>query len=183
MLAALKSSIGYRQALKAVRQRTAPPWPDRPQDRKLLVLLPYEEEDTRAAWGLIKTLDIPTSHVIPVSLSDAVPYVPDAYAGAVFKVEEKLRDWRGIPKRIITDAIWTQRPHVALDLSPGFDLGAAYLVGASTAQFRIGLFSEEGEPFYDFMIAESAGYASAIAAMRQHLTAILPPVLAFEEAA
>lgn len=180
MIRSLKHHLGYRSALRAVRKRSVKTWSVSARDRKVLVLLPDGEEALRTAWGFVRSLSVLTSHVIPVSLSDGVAYTPDAYAGAVFKVGEKLHDWRGIPKRIITEAIWTQRPDVALDLTDSFELGAAYLVGASSAAFRIGFYSDEGEPFYDFMIAPRAGYESALDAMRHHLSAIHPPVLEFE---
>jgi len=181
VLDALKRKLAYRHACKAVLHRAVPEWPERPQDRRVLVLLPEAEADLRAAWAFVKTLDLHPTHLIPVSLRDGVAYVPDAFAGAVFTVGTKQRDWRGLPQKVISDALWTQRPHVALDLSPGFDLAAAYLVGASPARFRVGFFSDEGEPFYDFMIAQTDGYASAVESLRTYLASVVPPVLAFAD--
>jgi hypothetical protein len=105
--------------------------------------------------------------------------VPDAFAGAVRTVGAKGLDWRGLPRRAVAEALWHQRPDVALDLNPAFDLAAAYLVGASPARFRVGLHSETGEPFFDLMVAPTGGYAAALDALRGYLASVEPPVLSF----
>jgi len=175
----LRQRLGYRAALRAARQRTVHDWPVPPPDRKVLVLLPHEEGDLRAAWRFVQTIDEPRGHLVPAITADRVPYTPDAFAAGVATVGERARDWRGLPRRAEAQKLWSDKLHVALDLTPGFDLAAAYLVGASPARFRVGLYSAEGEPFYDLLIAPTGGYEAALTALRGYLAAIEPPVLSF----
>ena len=147
----------------------------------MLIVLPQEEEEVRIAWKLVKAIDAPRGRVMPVSLHGRVPYVPDAFAGAVFQVEESKLDWRGLPKKVVSDAVWTRRPNVAIDLSSSFDLAAAYLVGASSAALRVALHNPQAEPFFDLLIAPTHGYRVAVGALRHYLAALEPPALAFSD--
>ena len=179
MLDAFRSRLGYRAALAAVRSRTPASGPGGLLSRRVLVLLPPEEEDLRAAWRFVQSLDEPPAHLVPALTTGRVAYVPDAFAGHVFSAGEKGLDWRGLPTPAVREALWTPPPYVALDLNPAFDLAASYLVGASPARFRVGLYSEEREPFYDLMIRSKGGYDEALAALRGYLAAFEPPVVAF----
>ena len=179
MLDPLRQRLGYRAALRAARGRQ-PVIETRPLvERRVLALLPPEERDLRAAWRFLKTVDVPRSRMVVAVTAGAVAYAPDAFAGSVATVGDKERDWRGLPRRALAQKLWAPGPHVALDLSPAFDLTAAYLVGASPARFRIGLYSEAGEPFYDLLLAPTEGYEAALGALRGYLDAIEPPVLPF----
>jgi hypothetical protein len=175
----LRSRLGYRAALRAARRRTPTSAPGRLLSRRVLILLPPKEDDLRAAWRFVQALDEPPAHLVPALTVGRVPYAPDAFAGHVQTVGEQERDWLGIPARSARERLWTPPPQVALDLNPSFDLAAAYLVGASPARFRAGLYGEEREPFYDLLIRPKEGYAAALEALRGYLAAIEPPVVAF----
>ena len=135
----------------------------------------------RVAWQFIRAIDAPRGRIQPVSLYGRVPYVPDAFAGGVYQVEEQKLDWRGLPPSKVTAAVWGRQPHVALDLSASFDLAAAYLVGASPARLRVGLHTPEAEPFFDFLIAPTHGSRVALRALRNYLAALDPPAVAFTD--
>jgi hypothetical protein len=179
VLDAFRSRLGYRAALAAVRRRTPVVGPGALLSRRVLVLLPPQEDDLRAAWRFVQALDEPAAHLVPALTSGRVPYVPDAFAGHAVAVGEEGLDWRGLPTRAVRERLWTPPPQVALDLNPAFDLAAAYLVGASPAGFRAGLYGAEREPFYDLLLRPTDGYAAALDALRGYLTAVEPPVVAF----
>ena len=79
------------------------------------------------------------------------------------------------------EKLWKNEPALAIDLSPTFDLAAAYLVGASPAQLRVAIYSEEGEPFYDFLVAPTGGYREALRALQGYLNDIRPFALSFTD--
>ena len=175
MFDALRQSRALRAALKAVADRRplAPEAP--PRARRLVAILPHAEDagatSQREAWAFLASLDLPPSHIVPVAIGRDVG-APDRFAGSVLHVIEKDLDWRGLPRRVVADALWKKRPDVALDLSETFSLPAAYLVGGSPAAVRIGLDpSPEAQPFYDLVVTGGPE------ALRRALAQIEPPVL------
>lgn len=177
MLGDLRQRLGYHAALRTLRKRPVPAGAASPPGARVLALLPHEEVPLRAAWRLIQAIEIPRNRLVPVLTADRVAYAPDAYVGSVTTLGERSRDWRGLPRRAAAEGVWKGPLLTALDLTPGFDLASAYLVGASPARYRIGLYSPEGEPFYDLLLAPTDGYEAALQALRAYLVAIEPPVL------
>ena len=173
MLDGFRYRLGYRAALRAERKRTVVE--AAPEERgRVLVLLPSEEALLLPAWGFIQSLGVAMSDLVPVSTTGRVPYAPDAFAGGVRTLSDDDLDWRRLPRQKTAEALWAPPPTLALDLTPDFDLPAAYLIGASPARFRVGLHSPEAEPFFDLLIAPTAGYAEALQALRRYLGAVEP---------
>ena len=176
MLDALRYRLGYRVAQRAARSR-GPVGEGAATGPRVLALLPTEEEPARDAWAFVRSLGLSPRELIAVVAADRIPYAPDAYVGHVRTVGEKDLDWRGLPRRTVTEALWDAPLALALDLNPSFDLASAHLVGGSAARLRVGLHSDEGEPFYDLLVAPTEGYREALAALRRYLAAVAPPVL------
>ena len=177
MFDALKFRLARRRALKRVRTRTVRPWSPSPVVRHVLVVMPAGEEAAREAWRFVKSLGLPPKQVTPVVLSGEVTYVPAEYVRFLQRLEGEEVGKLGLPRAEFAEKVWGEHPGVAFCLVPEFDLAAAYLVGASPAQLRVGLYSEEAEPFYDLMIAPGTSYASAFASLRDTLLRMDPPAL------
>lgn len=128
----------------------------RVNERRVVVVMPRAEDTEstaqREAWAFLSSLDLAPNHIVPLVFGRDVG-TPDAFAGGVLHVRDGDLDWRRMPKRVVTEAVWTRRPDVAIDLSDGFNLAAAYLIGGSPAGVRIGTNSDpEAALFYDLVI-------------------------------
>lgn len=178
MFDALKNRLARRRALKRVRERTVRPWHLNPGARRVLVVLPAGEAAAQEAWRFVKSLKLPPNQIIPVVLSGEVTYVPAEYVRYLKRLEGSDLGRLGLPTAAFAEKVWGEKPEIAFCFAPTFDLAAAYLVGASPAQFRVGIFSEEADPFFDLMIAPGASIASAFVSLRETLRRIEPPVLA-----
>lgn len=175
MLDALRHSRARRAALAAASTRQAFPPEARLNARRVFAVLPVAEDASddaqREAWTFLSTLDLSPGHIVPVVFGRDVG-APDRFAGSVLHIGEKSLDWRGLPRTAVSEALWTQRPDVAIDLSQTFSVAAAYLVGGSPAGIRIGLDpSPEAAPFYDLVVTGGAE------GLRRALKQIEPPVL------
>lgn len=182
MFDAVKARLARRRALKLVGQRTVRPWTPEPAARRVLVVLPTGEEAAREAWRFVKSLGLPPKQLIPVVLSGEVTYVPAEFIRLLRRLEEEDLGRVGLPKEAFAREVWGEQPDVAFCLTPTFNLAAAYLVGASPARFRVGIYDDEAEPFFDLMIAPGASLASAFRALRETLRRIDPPVLSLAPA-
>lgn len=176
MFDAAKAQIARRSALKQVQRRVVWAWTPDPAARRVLVVLP-SGDTAREAWRFVKSLGLPPKQIIPVVLSGAVSVVPAAFVSRVIRLEDDDLNWIGLPKRDFAERVWAMEPDVAFSLMPAFDLAAAYLVGASPAPFRVGLFDEEAEPYYDLMMTPSEDGAPMYSLLRDTLLRIRPPVL------
>ena len=176
MLDAVRRRLARRAILAAARERTPRPLPGRPDDRHALVLLPVDETGQRAAWPLIAELDLPASQLSLVVVSERVAYAPDRFVGSVRRIGPKDTDWRGLPRAETVVALHGS-VDVAINLSAGDDLAAAFLVGASPAAIRIGAHAREAERYYDLMLAGAASQSELVAALRHALQQIDPPIL------
>ncbi|MEM8557953.1 MAG: hypothetical protein AAGG50_09025 [Bacteroidota bacterium] len=173
----------YRTARKSVERRQEGAWSQHPAARKVMVVLPDEDDAVRSVWRFIRRLDLPSANVIPVSRGGHVVYAPDDFIGSVRVLQPNdYRRFTRLPKANAAAALWGEGPEVALSLRVPFDLNAAYLVGASPARFRIGFHDPHAEPFFDFMLAPDADLAHALDALARYLDGIAPPVLAFRDA-
>jgi hypothetical protein len=175
MLEALRHARALRAARRAAASRRVFPPEARPEDRRLFAVLPRvtetDRDAQREAWQFLSGLPLAPSRIVPVVFGRDEG-APDAFAGSVLHVSEKDVDWRGLPKRVVAEALWSQRPDVALDLTGAGDVGAAYLVGGSPAAVRVGSDpSPEAAAFYDLVVTGGP------AALRRALSQIEPPVL------
>ncbi len=179
MLDALKTRLARRRALKLVGQRAVQPWAADPAARRVLVVLPAGEAKAKEAWRFLGGLGIPEAQIVPVVPSGLIAFTPAAFIGRIKRLDEKAVDLLGLPKREVAEALWTPPPDLAFCLTPAFDLGAAALVGASPAAFRIGLAGAAAgaEPFFDLTVAPSDSFASALAVLETALGKIEPPVV------
>ncbi len=177
MLDAIKSRLAARQALRLIERRTVRPWAADPGARRALVVLPAAELEAKEAWRFVKALGIPSRQVTPVVPSSLVAYAPADFIGRVKRLDDKALGLLGLPKSAFADGLWEPAPDLAFCLTPEFDLAAATLVGASPAAFRVGLYDEAAEPFFDLMIARGDSFASALGALEQALRKVEPPVV------
>lgn len=182
MFDAAKAHLARRSALKQVRRRTARPWTTGPGHRRVLVVVPTGDETAHDAWRFVSSLGIPPPRIIPVVLSGQVTHVPAEYITRLMRLDEEHLNIIGLPKKDFARRVWDEEPDVAFALAPTFDIAAAALVGASPAPFRIGLYSEEAEPFFDLMVAPGASLVSSFDTLRATLAHIAPPVLAIDPA-
>jgi hypothetical protein len=176
-LAPLRDRLAWGAARRAARHRQAAELSPRLYDRRLLVVLPAGAEEQRDAWKLVRALDLDPRHVMALTLGSPLAHVPDAFAGNAKVYGPEALDWRGLPSRVTTAAIWGWRPDVAVDLSRPFSLAAAYLVGGSGAAIRAGYFDKRSEPFLDLLYAPGEGAPAE--GLTRYLSAIEPPVLPF----
>lgn len=175
MLDAFRHSRALKAAHKAVAARRGQPPEATTSARRLFAILPEAEDaadrSQREAWAFLSALDLAPGRIVPVTLGRGVD-APDRFAGSVLHITEKEMDWRGLPRRVVSEGLWTQRPDVALDLTSGFTLAAAYLVGGSPASVRIGLdASPEASPFFDLVVT------GGLNALQRALAQIEPPIL------
>lgn len=180
-LNSLRQKAAYGIAKSAVRSRSTVAAPLDPHQARVLVVLPTDEYHSRAAWKFILEVETPRQHIQPVVFGERVSYAPDAFAGRVKTITPRQQDWRRLPEKDVVSELWGREPHVAIDFSYPFSLASAYLCGASPALFRIALYSEDAEPFYDFLLAPQQDLSAAYDAMKSYLKAVEPPVLAFKE--
>lgn len=181
MFDAIIYRLGRRRALQRMRERAVQPLNPKPSARRVLVVVPAGDA-ARDAWRFVKSLGLPPIQVSAVALPGEVTYVPAEYVRFLRRLEGDDMGRIGLPKAAFTEAVWGEAPDIAFCLAPEFDLAAAYLVGASPAQLRVGFHSDEAEPFYDLMIASGASTASAFTALHDTLRRITPPVLALRPA-
>ncbi|MEM1043452.1 MAG: hypothetical protein AAGI91_12585 [Bacteroidota bacterium] len=177
MLDAIKTRLARRSALKLTERRTVRPWNPNPAARRALVVLPAEEIEAKEAWRFLNDLGIPSRQIVPVVPSSLVPYAPADFIGRVKRMDDKALTMLGLPKPAFAGALWQTEPDLAFCLTPEFDLAAATLTGASPAAFRIGLYAEAAEPFFDLMVAPGDSFASTLWALHDTLARIEPPVV------
>ena len=128
-----------------------------PRSRSALIVLPVEEEGQRAAWSLIRSIDLEVARIYTVGLGSTGAGVPDAFAGHVRVVGDAELDWRRLPKESVRAELWASRPEVALNLAAPDLLAAAILVGGSPAIVRVGRYDPSNESCYDLMIQAMSG--------------------------
>lgn len=175
MIDALRQSRALKAARQAAASRRVFPPEARVDARRIFAVLPMAEgvgdDAQKDAWAFLASLDLAPGRIVPVVFGRDVG-APDRFAGSVLHIGEKSVDWRGLPRTAVTEGLWTQRPDVAIDLSPEFSVAAAYLVGGSPAAVRIGLDpSPEAAPFYDLVVT------GGVAGLRRALAQLDPPVL------
>lgn len=181
MIDAAKQALARREALKEIRRRKPRPWDENPAKRRVLVVLPTEQEDAKEAWRFVQSLDVPHRNVTPVVPASVVTYVPVEYIGRVHRLESKHLGLLGLPKREFSAKVWSEPPDVAFCLHPEPDMASLYLVGASGAALRAGLHAAKEEDFFDLMVGGDKGLGDALAVMRDALARIHPPVFPFAE--
>lgn len=180
MLDAARSALARREALKHIRRRPVRPWAADPAQRRVLVVLPAGQEETKEAWRFVKALGVPHRQITPVVPGDTVvTYVPVEFIGRVHRMEPKHLGLLGLPKGEFAEAVWRDAPDVALCLTPEPDAASAYLVGASPAALRIGLHEQLGEAFYDLVVTGGASFEATLLSLREALQRIEPPVFPF----
>ncbi|MEM1055838.1 MAG: hypothetical protein AAGI52_09935 [Bacteroidota bacterium] len=175
MLEAFRQSQALRLARRVAEARRPVDPEPRVRERRVVAVLPRAEdahdEAQREAWAFLLALDLAPSHIVPLVFGRDVG-TPDVFAGAVFHVTDQDVDWRRLPKRGITEGVWTRRPDVAIDLSPSLFAPAAYLVGGSPAAVRIGLDPKrDAAAFYDLVVT------GGLEALRRTLAHLDPPVV------
>lgn len=181
MFDAAKHALARREALKEIRKRTPRTWDPDPQKRRVLVVLPTEQEDAKVAWRFVQSLGAPHRLVTPVVPDSVVTYVPVEYIGRVHRLEAKHLGMTGLPKREFSSKVWSDPPDIAFCLHPEPDIASLYLVGASAATLRVGLHSDKEEAFFDLMARGEGGLEGALAVLRDTLVRIRPPVLPFDD--
>lgn len=182
MFDAAKARLARRSALKQVRRRAVRPWTTDPAHRRVLVVVQTGDEAAHEAWRFVSSLKIPPQRIIPVVLSGQVTHVPAEYITRLIRLDDEHLSFLGLPKKDFAQRVWSEAPDVAFSLSPAFDIAAAALVGASPAPFRVGLYSEDAEPFFDLMLAPGASLASSFDTLRKTLAHVAPPVLSIDPA-
>jgi hypothetical protein len=179
MVQALRSRLAWRAIRAAAAGRSAPPWSADPAARSLLVVLPTDASALPAAWALVGATGLPVRQVIPVYLGADVLSVPDRHAGGVLALGASDLDWRGLPRRVVSDGLWMQRPEVALNLAPPDHAAAAFLVAGAPAALRIGFHADASASCYDLQCASDGLPSARVEAMHRLLAQIRPAVLPF----
>lgn len=180
MLDRFRFEMGLRAAKAAISSRIEPKASFDVHHRTVLVVLPDDELNAKAAWRLILDIDVPRTKLIPVAIGERVSYAPDAFAGGVRVITPKELDWKGLPRKTVLEEIWSKEPNVAIDFSHPFNLAASYLCGASPARFRIALHNEAAEEFNDILLSPQSDLGTAFDAMKSYLEAVEPPVISFK---
>lgn len=181
MFDAAKHALARRQALKEIRRRTPRAWDPDPAKRRILVVLPTEQEDAKVAWRFVQSLGVAHKLVTPVVPDSVVTYVPVEYIGRVHRLEAKHLGITGLPKREFSAKVWAETPDLAFCLHPDPGIAELYLVGASPAVLRVGLHSAKEEAFFDLMARGGGELAESVAVLRNTLARIHPPVLPFDD--
>ena len=179
MIDAAKHALARREALKEIRRRNPQPWDGDPAKRRVLVVLPTDQEDAKEAWRFVQSLGVHHRNVTPVVPNSVVTYVPVEYIGRVHRLEAKHLGLLGLPKREFASKVWAEQPDVAFCLHPEPEMASLYLVGASNAALRARLQSAKEEAFFDLMVGGEKGLGEALAVMRDALSRMHPPVFSF----
>jgi hypothetical protein len=177
MLTGLRQRWAWRAALRRVRRRTPRPWHPDPALRRVLRVLPDDDEAAKPAWQLVERLALRQAQTLAVLTGVNVGAVPVDYLSRVRPLNEREIGRIGLPKREVLREIWAFDPDVAIDLAGPDDLSAALLVGASSAAFRVGPAGPALEPFFEVMVAFSDDPGAPAHALEQVLGRIHPTVL------
>lgn len=180
----LTERMAHALVRRRIRKRVPVAWHADPAQRRLLLVLPGNEEAAVSAWRFVESLGVDPARVYPIVPSGEIAYAPVAYIGRVQALGKKDQNRLGLPKKAILKAAWAFRPDVAMDLSPTFTFTSAMLVGASPAAFRIGLAgaaeqADAAEPFYDLLVGvrENGGIEGAVKQLAETLRRIEPRVI------
>jgi hypothetical protein len=66
MFVGLRQRWARRAALRRVRRRTPRPWHPDPTLRRVLLVVPDDDEAAKPAWRLIERLALPQAQTLPV---------------------------------------------------------------------------------------------------------------------
>lgn len=176
MLDGLRSRLAWNAALRAVRRRTSPTALRPLGQRCVLAVVPADAE--RDVWDALKQLDLPARQLRLVALGMTSP--PDAFAGAVQVLDDRARDWRGLPIRLAADA-WAFGPDVAINFARPADPAAMLVVGASPASVRVSGHDPRSEAAYDLLTADTGGDRPDPAVLLRTLELIDPPLVPLRE--
>lgn len=177
MFEAFKEKLAWSRALKLTRRRPTQPWGKDPSKRRVLIIMPSSGGDARLAWQFILDIGLDPQYTLPIVPAGDIAYAPVDFLGRATSFNHTSIDRIGLPNKELRNKIQSFSPEVALALTPQPNLPAAFMVGTSSAAFRIGFgASEEVEPFFDLMI-DSSSTEKGLHTLRNALTMITPPVL------
>lgn len=176
MFDSLKQRLAWRRALKLIRKRAPAPWAADPAERRVLLVLPVNEEDARQAWRFVATLNLNPERTLPVIPTGRVTFAPVDYLGRVKTLGDADMGHLGLPKKAFLQDVWRFAPDIAICFASPFALAPATIVGASPAAFRAGFFGEGAEPFFD-LLAGGIDIDARLRALGQALERIDPPII------
>lgn len=169
--------VGYRLALFRVQRRERRPLRSPLDRRRVLVVLPSQPDLHDPALGLVRQFELDPSQITLVWTGERRPELPDDLAGREFELgPEDVTIFR-LPDRRTRESLLEPYPDVGIDLSSGFSMPQASLVGLSPATFRIGLYTSEAEPFRDILFQSRSSFESAMSSLRGLLYEFDPPLL------
>ena len=178
MIDGMRSRLGARAARRAAQQRTSRPLAATLTERRLLVVLPHQDEDRQLAWQFLRDLALSPRHITPILYAgEGLTDTPDAFAAREVRLESEVLGWNGLPKNSFVQALWASAPDIALSLRIQDALVAQYLVGASPAAFRIGFHDAGAEDFFDLLLQHRGDFAESLATLRHTLAHIQPSLL------
>lgn len=182
-LKSVSAHWAYAKAAQAVHKRTIEPWHLDPKERAILFVLPYEIAIRSDFWQFIGKLQVKANRLSFVVSSTRPLILPPLYIANSCLLKPEDLNPLGMPKKEIRDKAWANKPHLAIDLHYHFNPASAYLVGASSAQFRIGPYHPDGELYYDLMVDynghEQTG-RNVIQELRRQLESIEPMAVVFK---
>lgn len=177
MFEALKEKMAWNRALKLTRRRVMRPWNSDPGKRRILLVLPSSGADARLVWQFILEIGLEPRYTLPIVPAGDIAYAPVDFLGRATSFNHTNIDRIGLPNKELRHKIDEFAPEVAVSLAHQPNLPAAFMVGASSAAFRIGFgSSEEVEPFFDLMI-DSTSMEKGLSTLRNALAMISPPIL------
>lgn len=177
MLQKLFNRLGYRMALRRVRDRSVSKMRDQLAKRRLLVVLPQAKELVKPAMIFIQQIDLPPSQVTLVWTAEGEPDLPEPYEGSVLAAGSRKTNWLNLPGQELLDQVTNVSPDVAIDLTLDFCLPYACLISQSSATVRVGLYNEKGKPFYDILFSHQVDDILVYSALRQMLSEMEPAFL------
>lgn len=169
--------LGYRLALFRVQRREKRPLRAPLERRRVLVVLPTEQPYHEAAIALVRQIELEPDRVTLVWSGEEAPELPEEYADRRYRLVPDDLTMLGLPDRATREALHEPYPDVSIDLTAGFSMPQASLVGLSPATYRIGLYSSEAEPFRDILFRSRSSFESAVNSLRSLLYEFDPPLL------
>lgn len=148
-----------------------------PADRRLLVVLPYPEEEQRTAWTFLRDMAIPVSQMTLVVEGETVFYSPDAAAGRIIRLEKGDLDRKGLPSSKVLTEIRALDHDVTLLLTSNVTPATVLLCGASSALNRIAFYKKELEDYFDLLIEQAGDYTMSIQVLHDVFMRLEPPVI------
>ena len=168
--------LGYRLARFRVDRIERGPLRSPLESRRVLIILPEQPAYYGSAVALARQIELEPANLTLVWTGEK-PELPEELRDRAFQLSADDLTLLRLPGSRVREALLEPYPDVGIDLTTGFSMPQASLVGLSRATYRIGLYAAEAEPFRDILFRSRSSFESAVSSLRSLLYEFDPPLL------